>query len=202
MDDEKQDTEWLTTTLLAHFESLLGTNMSYLHNAHNWALTILVGGVVVLTARTSFPDYLSLAALSVLLLVLIHFAVRTAKAYVNVMRWGTLERQIIRAKLTQATLVDWGVVVNKIEQLHCAWSSPLPLHDVAYKVLFELGFFYFLIVVVALIAYCLIDLGLSIITCAPCLLSLSFAAIEVYIGMVRSPYFARISPDDFARSQR
>ena len=101
--------DWLKTTYFQYLVSQTGTSMSYLHNTISWTTTLLPVGVTLIVASGSFPDPFSLIGLLFIFIVMNHLAVRTAKAYLNVMRFSTLQKQILKLSLEPSAESDWVV---------------------------------------------------------------------------------------------
>jgi len=192
--------DWVKTTYLAHLASLIDANMSYLHTTLNWGVTVLLGGGVFIMSRTSFPDLTSYHGGLIMLIVLVHFGVRTAKAYLNVMRWTSLEKHVLNAAISDES--EWEQILGKIKDYHCLWISPLALKSVAWKVLFELGFFYLFLITILLIFYTLINVGLGYLTVTELAITLLLVVFEIWLGLVRSSYMRQVSRDDIAYSLR
>lgn len=193
--------DWEKTTYLAHLATLIDANMSYLHTTLNWAITILLGGVVFLASRSSFPDLISYVGGLITLVLLFHFAVRTSKAYLNVMRWTSIEKYILKAAISDEN-DEFEVIRGKIIDYHCNWCSPLALNDVIWKVLFELGFFYLFTIVALLIGYTLYHVGLNYLTASGLGITIILVGLEIWLGLLRSSYLRQIKPEPIARSQR
>ena len=202
MTNEDTQREWARTTYLGHLASLLDSNLTYLHSTLTWAITLLLGGVGVVVARPTFPDRTGVIALLVLAVVVGHFAVRTAKAYLNVMRWSSLEKRIIRGFLTTVEEITWESDRDKILQYHCSWESPLGFGAVAYKVLFELGFAYFWGIALGLLFYSLTVVPVTRDIVGAILGALIVLVVEVWLGLLRSAYLRRVRVDGLAAEQR
>ena len=67
----------------------ISTSMTYIHTTITWAITVFVGVVGAIVISDSFPNGNLQLLLTVLFLVLAHLFIRTAKAYLNVMRFTT-----------------------------------------------------------------------------------------------------------------
>jgi hypothetical protein len=151
--------------------------------------------------RSSFPDHVAFVSLLILMLILGHFGVRTAKAYLNVVRFGALEKHLILNYLNNEAEV-WPEIRSRILTYHCDWSSPLAFRSVAYKLLFELGFVYFLGIVMGLALYVLFAVGFQWRLLAEFVAALFVLALEIWLGLLRSAYFSSVRPDEIARAQR
>jgi len=193
---------WIKETYLLHLGDLFGINMTYLHSTVGWAMTLLLGGVVYVASRPEFPDRMGFSVLLLLLVVLAHFAVRTTKAYLNVIRWSTLGKHIVRGVLADGEHSGWVDIQAKIVAYHCDWASPLSYRDIAYKLVFELGFGYFLLAILLLLIYAAINIGLDLLLTCASLLTLVAVVAEVWIGLLRSGYLRSLRPDWLARRDR
>jgi hypothetical protein len=200
--DEHEKNSWLKSVYMPQLASLLDSNMSYLHTTLNWAVTVLLGGIVFVATRPTFPDGLGLVGLEILFVVLGHFAVRTAKAYLNVIRWSSLEKHILGAIINDADQAGWKTIKGKILSYHYEWKSPLTARDIAQKVLLELGFFYFFAVVLALIIYAAHSVGIGVEVVISFIVTSALFVLEISIGLLRSNYMRTIEGDVLARSNR
>lgn len=196
--------EWIKTTYLGHLGSLIDTNMTYLHSTVGWAMALLLGGVLFVASRPQFPDHVGFLLLLLLLLVLAHFAVRTSKAYLNVIRWTTLEKYVVRGALAEQEDADWDDVRTKIVDYHGNWASPLSYGDIVHKLVFELGFGYFFVAIGGLLVYTVVTIGRDLIWVLflEFLLAFGILSVEVWMGLVRSGYMRSLRPDWLARRDR
>jgi hypothetical protein len=199
--DKTEQLDWARTTYLAHLASLIDSNMTYLHSTLTWAVTILLGGLGFVVTRSSFPDHVSFVSVLVLIVVLGHFAVRTAKAYLNIVRFGALEKHVLLSYLHDKP-ETWWQIRSRIIQYHCDWSSPLEFKSVAYKLLLELGFLYFFGIAIGLAIYILFAVGPTCYMMAGFVGALLLLALEIRVGLLRSPYFRSVRPDEIAQAQR
>lgn len=193
---------WLVTDYFAQLTVLLDSSMTYLHTTQNWCITTLLGGAIFVLSRQTFPDQTS-AFISILLLVAtLHFAIRSAKAYVNVMRYSTLQKHILNFVLQSGDALTEKQLIASVHMHHYGWVCPLKRRHIATKILFELGFAYFGGIVVALCAVTLVANPLEWHTWLAIGVASVAIAIEVLFGVVRSPYFRVVSPDALAVQQR
>lgn len=202
VNDATNQIDWSHTTYLCHLGSLIDSNMTYLHSTLSWAVTILVGALGFTISRNSFPDHQAFITSLVLLPIIGHFAVRTGKAYLNVVRYGALEKHILLSLLNDKDLNAWIDNRARILSYHCDWSSPLKLGSVIYKLLFELGFFYFFGITLGLSLYILITVGFSWYLMAELLVAISLLVLEIWLGLLKSAYFRTVRPDEIAQAQR
>jgi hypothetical protein len=192
--------EWIKQVYFPYLGSSIATSINYLHTTLNWAVTLLLGSIVFVVSRSSFPDHIGLIGLLLTLLILNHFAIRTAKAYLSVMRFSILEKYILGSVLEANS--TWPEIQAKIIDYHINWISPLRIWDVLYKVLFELGFIYFLLVIFLLLVYTISKIGISYWIILESLFVLTSISVEIWLGLVRTPYLRSIKEDWLARTQR
>ena len=196
MDDKGH---WIHSVYLPQLTGQFDTSMTYLHTTLNWAITAFLGVIAVVLARSTFPDRLSYVMLLILLVMLGHFAVRTGKAYLNVVRWTTLERHILKTLLDQS---DVSALLPLVEKYHYAWVSPLSLKHLAFKILFELGFVYFAILNVGLLVFVWCSVGWDWWMLLELCGALMLLGLEIWVGLLRSPYLRKIEVDPLARKLR
>jgi hypothetical protein len=116
----------------------------------NWALTSTLGVLAfVINAfvikGSAEPDDRGflMAILGTSLAMLVHFAIRASKNYLNIVRFAKLERETLKCTLRfkGATSDHLRKIVFKY---HVNWASPLGIGTITRKVLFEFGFMYML----------------------------------------------------------
>lgn len=201
MSDSNNENRWIETDYLQHLASLFDSNMTYLHTTLNWTVTLLVGGVIVIMSRDSFPDSVGFASLLIMVLVIGHFGVRTAKAYTNIMRWTSIEKHVLALALSNKQeernkLIS--LIQQKIRDYHIGWKSPLELGALSYKVFFELGFFYFFLIVLSLITYSIWKMKFELWMGLGIVVTTALLAVELWLGVTRSAYYRRIKNDPLA----
>jgi hypothetical protein len=178
--------------------------LGQLHSAMNWGLTLLSASLVAVLSRQRFPDEVSLYVLLVTVVVGFHFATRTMKGYINVVRYGLLQRSISDRMLGSSNgLSDdaFGELRSLVVNYHIEWRLPLKKRDVYRKGVFELGYGYLLATVIGLAVYVLFHIQPGWRDWAAVGASVLLLLLEVYI-FVRSPYMRKPFPNIAARSQR
>ena len=198
----KDNKEWLTESLLPIFNASLGSNLNYLHSTLTWTVSLLTAGLIVTFYSDGYPSHLSLIAINILLVLLCHFSVRTGNAFLNVIRYGALEKDIVRYKLSSDSDEDFKQLEqlkSKIIKYHCEWVSPLSRFDVMKKVLVELGFLYFILINVSLTAYTTYRLAFDSDSIIINLVTFIILLFEFFVCFVGSNYFKNIQVNDFAR---
>ena len=73
--------------------------------------------------------------------MIVHFAIRSAKNYLNIVRFAKLEREALKCNLK----INSGSPKNfldAVEKYHISWRSPLAVSTIVKKVIFEFGFLY------------------------------------------------------------
>lgn len=176
--------------------SQISTSMTYLHSTVTWAVTIFAGGIGAIIINDKFPNGNSQLLLVVLFVVLAHLFVRTAKAYLNVMRFTALDKYL----LTHVAKGDYKSGFAMIQTYYVNWTSPLSGTTVIAKTLFELGFFYIWTAIVGVFIYTayLHPTRLTILM----LVAHAAAAIELYFALLKSPYLKRVQLLPIAVEQR
>ncbi|CCD94417.1 membrane hypothetical protein [Bradyrhizobium sp. ORS 375] len=189
---DKEAVLFFAEAIPSHIE----VSMNYLHNTINWSITVFAGGVGAIVINEKFPNINTEILTSILLLTLAHLFIRTSKAYLNVMRFTSLDKLIIR----NTSLGHPEQCFSAIDRYYLNWASPLPVHTVVVKVLFELGFFYMWVALTGIFIYAAIktqgEYWYLIIA------SHVGALLEFYFGLVKSPYFTTVDPFDIAVTQR
>ena len=182
---------------LAGLPSQIATNVAYLNGSINWSITVFIGGVGASIVQSDFPTPTHTIFFSILLIAITHFFSRTCKAYINVIRFTTIEKVI----LSMIKDNDYEGAYEFIRKYYMEWASPLSPKTVLVKGLFELGYAYFFIIISAFIWYCIINAdyqyNLYIVVA-------TFMAVisEVLIGLLNSPYFKKVEPVELAVRQR
>ncbi|MEV4119569.1 hypothetical protein [Micromonospora sp. NPDC049645] len=174
-------------------------SLTELQNATTWGLTIITTGALFIVGRATFPDYLSLLGLLVLMVLATHFTTRTAKGYINVVRWSLIQRMLISGFLDEVPDIEGRRQV--IRAYHLDWALPVRRRDVVWKSLVELGYGYIFVLLVGAVVYCLTELPLALH---------HYLALAVALGMIlfdlvvfsRSPYMRRPVPHSDARRLR
>ncbi|ESQ89768.1 hypothetical protein [Asticcacaulis benevestitus] len=211
--------DWIKDKYYASLATTAATNVSYLNTTVAWAVSLMTGALALVLSHEKFPDKPSVGALAVLLIVIGHFFVRASKAYTNMMRFTTLEKSIIKSILNDEC---GDRTAKEIAQYHVGWHCPLPRRKIALKVLTELGFGYFFLIVIGLLIWTLFKsspewstcFGLWIVYQPKCfssnqdafmglLTGVSFAIpiLEILWMFFRSPYFKNIDVLKIAKEQ-
>ncbi|MCJ7448353.1 MAG: hypothetical protein MUO72_11745 [Bacteroidales bacterium] len=187
---------WLREDYYAQLTGFLSTSLEYLHNTVNWGVVTTIGIVAAIFVREQFPDLLSWALLWFALPITLHFGVRTAKAYINVMRWSSIQRHVqIHIMNNPPDECDFLRVIEIIEKYHTHWVSPLARIDVIYKTLLEMGYGYFLFFHSALLIYVGTKIEITGPTFVIATLGFLFVILEAFLFLFKSPYLASISVD-------
>lgn len=168
-------------------------NMTYLNATVNWAMTICSGGIAAVVLSNSFPSGNSYILLSVLFVVLGHLFVRTAKAYINVMRFTTLHKLIFSAIASN----NYDASFAAVQRYYVEWVCPLSVDTVLKKTFLEFGYLYLWGFMLVIFLYC--ATGWQIVLG---LLSHVVVLLDVYFFLIRSPYLARVEVLDAAMAQR
>lgn len=190
----------MTQEYWSQLSGLLTGALDYLHNSVNWGLGVVTGIIAIVLIRTGFPDLISWFILWFSLILTMHFATRTAKGYLNVIRWSTIQRHIIDHNTGRSpdrpTLAS---VLEHITKYHREWQSPLTRGDVVVKVVRELGYGYFLLLPLGLIAYVGAKQELHLIAALAPAVAVPFSIWEVLWLLFKSPYMKNVCPDSTAR---
>jgi uncharacterized membrane protein len=127
-----------------------------LDSSINWAVTVtLAVAAFVINAvvrnQNLVADDLTvlIAVLSVTFCIVWHFSIRTAKSYLNLVRFAKLEREALKCRL-QLEVTGGAQLREMIEKYHVSWISPLPEWKIVTKVLFEFGYIYLLFFILLL----------------------------------------------------
>lgn len=121
-----------------------------LDSAINWALTLTLA-LLAFVVNTGVIKELPNTQAALLLLVviatgfpmLVHFGIRAAKNYLNVIRFAKLEREALKCNLSIEGESKSRFLVA-VHNYHVGWKGPIRASRIAGKVLFEFGFFYLL----------------------------------------------------------
>ena len=143
-------------------------SLSNLNGSVNWALTItlaiaaFVMQFIMRTDPVKPSDALfSLGILSITLSVIAHFGIRTAKNYINLIRFAALERKGLEAQIlhvnASSSPQDYNErlsqLLNTIREYHIEWKSPVSKKKIFIKILFEFGFSYLILFLSAIYIY-------------------------------------------------
>jgi hypothetical protein len=199
MDDRSQ--AWLSETYYAGLTEKLNASIEYLHSAIAWSITLTVAGVSVILTQARFPNERSLVLGVMLSLFLNHFGVRAAKGYLNVVRFAAIQRRLTAWQLSRSE-GDLNRLIEHIRSLDLAWCSPVRKRVVLYKIIFECGYGYFYALTIGTIIYTLATIQATV---ADILLTIAGAVVqllELYFGLLRSPYLRTIARDEIAELYR
>lgn len=192
---------WLGDVYLPSLTEQITNSLDYLHNAINWGLVVLSGTLVVVLTSVPYRDSTTLPALLIILVLCVHFFCRTARAYINVIRFSLVHRAITNRVLSINALSSEIDPIEAIRTYVVQWKLPLRRADVFRKVLFELGYGYLVFIDLALIVY-------VIMTTRPrlpawCLVGIAIVLISVELTVfVKSPYMRNPVPNEDAIRDR
>lgn len=176
--------------------------MAYLHQSNTWQITIFSGALFSCFVQDSFPSVVTLLIASVALVSTANFLTRSAKAYLNIVRWSTIERAILHL-MTCDDVNETEILTEKaweaVEIYHINWSSPLNRRDVLVKVMFEFGYFFQIAALLFVMSASLLN-GCDIVGISIFVGMIFLSMAEIFFGFWRSPYFAKIQSDETTKS--
>ncbi len=194
--------KWINTEYHSFLSEAVSASLQYLHSTITWSITITSAGVGFILAQKTFPDPKSYLFSLALLVIISHFFVRSGKAYINVIRYAAIQRYIISKKLDcKANLCspdNFESLKYYIKRYHLEWSCPLKRTTVLTKLLTEFGFLYFFIFNFGLLGYIISKIQHSNTTIAIGLLAIIACYLEIYCGLLLSPYMRDIEVDKLA----
>jgi hypothetical protein len=192
---------WLADVYLPSLTEQITNSLDYLHNAINWGLVVLSGTLVVVLTNVPYRDTTTLPALLVILVLCVHFFCRTARAYINVIRFSLVHRAITNRVLSINALSSEIDPVEAIRTYIVQWKLPLRRVDVFRKVLFELGYGYPIVIDITLIVYVIVTAGPRL--AAWFLVGIAVVLISVELTVfVKSPYMRNPVPNEDAVRDR
>lgn len=161
-DDYARSSEWERNELMAfsaNCRQATEASLAQLNNSVNWAmtLTLAVSGFIiqsVLTADAPYTDFKLLVLIGLELLgfaLLANFFARTAKSYLNVIRFSLVERQALRACFEISGSIYR--LTHDTEEYYVEWGNPISIKRTIQKVLLEFGFVYWFLINIALTVY-------------------------------------------------
>lgn len=202
--------KWSDAWIAEHYYGTLTEEISHaldqLHQATNWGITLITAGVVALLARSPFGSYPTLAAVLGLAILNAHFMNRALKGYLNVIRFGLIQKAILAEANNSGGVAgapSFKASALAIQTYHVQWRSPLQRRSVLVKGLTELGFGYIYLGLAALFAAALWNgarvegfwawLGISLTA-----IVLVFEVVSFW----RSPYMRKVVFSQLAHEQR
>lgn len=199
--DNEAFAQWCRTDYFRQLTEATTRSLNYLHSSINWSLTLVTAGVAFqASARSEFLDRNIVYILPAFIIIITHFFVRSAKGYINIMRYSTIQKMIISYTTYSSFRID--EIRDCVETLDAQWASPIRMGTILYKLMFEFGFLYFyaFIVMFSAIMHPAIDLSCANIVVLTA--GVVFAVLEVYFGLYRSPYLSKIKVYDLAQRLR
>jgi hypothetical protein len=196
--------DWILTDYFGTLTSEVSHPLDQLHNATNWGITLITAGVIAVVTRGGFPDDASFYILLTLLVVSTHFSMHGLKGYINVIRFGLLQRSVTAAALDSAPQeesIQLARLGDLIQKYHIEWGLPLKRRDVYFKGLLELGYGYTAVIILGLVIYCAISISFKVENWLAAALTLVLLCIQIII-FSRSPYMRNPVPEESARRQR
>lgn len=157
------DPEASLRSLLTFLATEKSTAVSRMHTSFNWAFGILSVFTVGVVGRQDFQKrYISWFMLSVALVLLTHFFVRTAKDYVNQIRFAGLQKHCLACLFSlsiSGSAVSDGDLARNVDEYFIQWKSPKRLWHVLKKTLWDHGFFPLFVVVLILMAWVALNIN-------------------------------------------
>jgi len=197
---KKKTKETILSTYYPTLDQEISTSIAYLHTPINWSMSLVTAIVLFLINRESYPDNLAWMALSGSLILVSHFAVRSAKAYISTIRFSTIQRELLRS-LIHSENEDSDDFKEYIQKYHIEWHSPINLKTVIYKLLFELGYGYLYLIIITVKVHILLNIQINLI-------SVIFTSVCVLIVLAEffalkfSPYLKNITVNLAAQKLR
>ena len=180
--NEQNDT-FVTTSSLPEsgYEEYLAQQLSSgredFNTGMNWAITSLGVVLGLVLTSSSFPDLTSWILTLTLILICSHFATRSARSYLNILRWALILRKATQLELARLKGSSGSEInalkhdfYSALENYHITWASPIKKRELMSKIIFEFGFGYFYLIFSGL----LIWIGTSV----------SFTNVYIYSGIV------------------
>jgi hypothetical protein len=195
--------DWLTNAYYPTYPGKITSSIEYLHTTINWTLTVLSGGLaIVMAGRNLDPAILWIGTLAVLV-TCVHLLVRSAKGYINIMRWVTIDNSLVLYAIATESdkATAFNEVIHSIKEYHLNWMCPLTRKDVFYKLLFEFGYSYFFAICIGLTVYVAMSITIDWFSIASAILATFFVVLEIYL-LLRSPYMRKVASHPIARAQR
>ena len=178
--------------------------MKSLDTANNWGLTLSLAILGILAsmlgspllkggAVTDIERVLLLVIVAAALPMLVHFGIRAAKSYINIVRFAKLEREALKCNLRLEDGSD-DALRSAIIKYHLKWKSPIGRFTILKKVVFEFGFSYEILII--MFCFYAASRGLAFAEClAILLLALFVSGAELWNFSV-SPYIRDPELDD------
>jgi hypothetical protein len=184
-------------------EANVQSAVANLHTSISWTQVALLGVLAFAFSKDSGTDGLIRgAALGVAWMLITNFAIRSAKNYINIMRFNLLRRSSLEFALgLQLTperkkehFLQWAITVR---HYHVLWESPLRRGRLAKKVLIECGFFGPYVAIVALSCYLIrITSPVNWPHVASVGAGLFLAILDVSLFLMQSLYLKKIRLDE------
>lgn len=174
--------------------------LEQLHQATSWGVTIVTAGLIAVVSRREFPDLLSILMILGLAILNAHFMNRSLRGYLNVMRFGLIQKVILkeRSEATGSTSESW----HAIRTYHIKWYSPLTRRAVVWKGLSDLGFGYVFAGLAGALVFCLGATEISRISAVTVSIFATVVLVVEIWSFLRSPYMRNVAHSEVAHGQR
>jgi hypothetical protein len=189
---------WVDNHYFATLTESISSSLDYLHNVTGWSVVAVSGVMIFILGRDGFPDETSLFALLAAFIFSTHSLTRSAKGYINVIRFSLLRSSIIRKRLQLPGAPSDTELRHLINLYDVQWALPIRRTDVFTKALLEFGFGYLLGITTALSIYTATRIPFSPAIAMSIFFAIVLATAEVVI-FVRSPYMRFPHPHQNAR---
>lgn len=197
--------DWLISEYYSSLTRKINASLTYLHHTITWALTITIAGIGWIITGNDFPNEKGMLLSLILLIFISHFFVRAGKAYINVVRYASLQRRITYNKLgihESLGANNISALTQHILSLDLEWSSPLRATTVIKKLLTEFGFGYFFVFTASITIYSLIKIPIILINFAFLKGTIIIIILEIVFGLIHSPYLRKVEVDLLAERYR
>jgi hypothetical protein len=168
------------------------SGLTRIETANNWTLTVTLGTIIAVTGSNNFPDSRSLVILLGTLGLVVHFMIRSAKGYINTLRFGMISKT---ALISLSEDKDHNDLMDQVVRYAVEWRLPLTKGRVWLKVLTEFGYGYVISILITLATYSALHVNSSTTLLCTCTGLVIPSTMEILRFHLCSPYMKLVDVD-------
>jgi hypothetical protein len=185
-------------------ETSLQSAVGHLQTSMSWSQTVAALGITAFLAASE--PTLKACALSLSIILTASCSTRSAKNYINIIRFGIMHRRSLifssacaaKSKNISILLKSWADGINDYQ---INWKSPVSRATTVRKVLFEFHYVYMFFIQIAIAIKIWIENSQTLVVGQILIVGTMLSILEILHFLFASPYLSHVVEDKDMKSQ-